>query len=97
MERLKVDEKKFRVPHVGWDDVELIKESALFKGVEKPILYFVHSYHLIPENREHVLAEVDYGARMVVAVQKDNIYGVQFHPEKSQQVGLQILSNFSKI
>ena len=95
--RFIVDEKEFRVPHVGWNDVEVVKPNSLFQGVKEPIYYFVHSFHLVPDDASCVIAETDYGERFVAAVQKDNIYGVQFHPEKSQRTGMKLLDNFLKV
>lgn len=92
--RFQVDEEKFRVPHIGWNDLILKKENPLFKGIEQPTFYFVHSYHLVPEDSSAVAAVCDYGEDFVAAVQKENIFGVQFHPEKSQKSGLRVLENF---
>jgi glutamine amidotransferase len=86
------------VPHVGWNDVRFHKESPLFDGFdEETAFYFVHSYHLMPENSEDILGTSEYGDEVVAAVQRDNIYGVQFHPEKSQVAGLKVLKNFAEI
>lgn len=68
--------------------------ATLFQGVKRPIFYFVHSYHLVPEDKSIIAAETEYGGKFVAAVEKDNIFGLQFHPEKSQQEGLKVLENF---
>lgn len=83
-----------RLPHVGWNDVILESDSTLFRGIKRPIFYFLHSYHLVAEDRSIVTAYSEYGERFVAAVQKGNILGVQFHPEKSQRNGLKVLENF---
>lgn len=84
-----------KVPHMGWNTLNATRKSALLGHLpENPYAYFVHSYYCIPDNEEDVLISVDYGLPFTAAVERDNVYGVQFHPEKSQQVGLQILRNF---
>ena len=92
--RFQVDESKFRIPHIGWNDVFPKKDNILFKNVHPPIFYFVHSYHLVPEDQSVIVATSEYGETFVAAFQKENIFGVQFHPEKSQKNGLRILENF---
>lgn len=94
--RFKVDEKKYRVPHVGWNDVAVSGDGALFKGIQNPVFYFVHSYHLVPEDPADVIAHCDYGEKFAAAVRRGNIFGTQFHPEKSQKNGLKLLENFLK-
>ena len=89
-----MDEKKFRIPHIGWNDVFPKKDNILFKNVHPPIFYFVHSYHLVPEDQSVIVATSEYGETFAAALQKENIFGVQFHPEKSQKNGLRILENF---
>ena len=85
-----------RVPHVGWNDVDLRSDSPLFKGIAEPAdFYFVHSYHLVADEPEVVVdASCQYGGRVTAAVRHENVAGVQFHPEKSQDVGLSVLENF---
>lgn len=84
------------VPHIGWSALHLTQpESPLWEGVsEGNYVYFVHSYYPEPEETESVLATCDYGGAFACAVGKDNLYAVQFHPEKSGAIGLQILRNF---
>lgn len=94
VQRFRVDEKLYKVPHVGWNDVVPQERATLFRGVKRPIFYFVHSYHLVPEDKSIIAAETEYGGRFVSAIEKDNIFGLQFHPEKSQQEGLKVLENF---
>lgn len=91
---LRASEKGLRLPHIGWNDVNFKKDFKLFDTI-KPgsCFYFVHSYEMIP-SEDVTSAYANYGVDYVAAVQKENILGVQFHPEKSQQVGLKILKNF---
>jgi glutamine amidotransferase len=84
-----------RVPHVGWNDLHQTGESVLFAGLrEDALFYFVHSYHIVADDPGIVKGETDYGERLVAVVERDNVYGVQFHPEKSQLDGLTLLGNF---
>lgn len=87
-----------KVPHMGWNELALLDaEHPLFAGVNSgDHAYFVHSYHLRPDDPAHLLAQVDYGGRITAAVGRDNIFGSQFHPEKSQRTGLRIIGNFLK-
>ena len=86
-----------KVPHIGWNQVEISKQSGILKSVtDNSFVYFVHSYYAEP--KENVtLTVTDYGVRFTSVVQKGNIYGIQFHPEKSQKSGLQMLKNFSEL
>jgi imidazole glycerol-phosphate synthase subunit HisH len=87
-----------KVPHTGWNQVEIRKEAPLFNGVSSgAYVYFNHSYYCRPENPSDVTATVEYGLQYACSVQRENIFGVQFHPEKSQVVGLQILKNFMEV
>lgn len=93
--RFQIDENSFKVPHMGWDDVIPKSNSMLFKGIgENPNFYFIHSYHVVCDNTDIVVATCDYGEVFTAAVESDNIFGTQFHPEKSQKNGLQLLTNF---
>lgn len=87
-----------KVPHMGWNQLHIRRESNLLNGLgEANYVYFVHSYYCAPTECESVVASVDYGVDFAAFVQKGNIYGVQFHPEKSQKTGLRILANFLRI
>ena len=87
-----------KVPHTGWNQVEIWKEAPLFNGASSgSYVYFNHSYYCRPENPSDVTATVEYGLQYACSVQRENIFGVQFHPEKSQVVGLQILKNFMEV
>jgi imidazole glycerol-phosphate synthase subunit HisH len=84
------------IPNMGWADVSFIKNTSLNKGITKtPRYYFVHSFHLCCANDEDVLAIAEYGYTFTAAINTGNIYGVQFHPEKSHKFGMQILNNFA--
>ena len=86
------------LPHMGWNDVEPLTDAALFKKMKHNArFYFLHSYYFDCCERKNVMAETDYGGIFSCAVFKDNIYGVQFHPEKSHHYGSQLLKNFSEI
>src|SRR3989338_472433 len=84
-----------KVPQIGWNQLKTQKESKLLEGIkDKSFFYFVHSYYADPEDKNIVLATTDYGNEFVSAVEKDNVFGLQFHPERSGEVGLKILKNF---
>ena len=87
-----------KVPHMGWNQLNIRRASSLLNGLgEQNYVYFVHSYYCAPTDAGTVVASVDYGLEFAAFVQQDNVYGVQFHPEKSQQVGLRILANFLRL
>ena len=87
--------KKFKLPHIGWNEIEIQKESKIFKGIKnKSHMYFVHSYEFIPEDKSIISATTDYSTRIVCSVERDNLFGTQFHPEKSDKIGLKIIDNF---
>jgi glutamine amidotransferase len=96
--RLTPADPSVRIPHVGWNEVHFLRPSALFREVpEGRDFYFVHSYHLICANPRDIVAETPYGSSFVSAVAKNNVYGVQFHPEKSQRVGFRVMRNFVEL
>jgi glutamine amidotransferase len=87
-----------KVPHMGWNCLEFKNKSPLFEGLPpKPYVYFVHSYYLDTDDEDIVIAKTNYGINFSVAVQKQNVFATQFHPEKSGEVGLEILRNFAGI
>jgi len=89
--------KTLKLPHMGWNEIELKKDCFLFSNLEnKSHMYFVHSYELITKQKDYVVATANYGRPVTAAVVKENIFGTQFHPEKSQKNGLKILENFLK-
>jgi len=89
---------RLKVPHMGWNSLSIKKNSPLFSGIEDgSFFYFVHSYYVVPDDKGIVTTTTSYGIEFVSSIQKGNIYACQFHPEKSQQVGLKLLSNFGKV
>ena len=86
---------KFKLPHIGWNQINIIKESKIFKDIENNShMYFVHSYEFIPNDKNVISATTDYSSNIVCSVEKENIFGTQFHPEKSDRIGLKIIDNF---
>jgi len=94
-DKSKMDMDEHKVPHVGWNKI-FNKQNKLFDGLENPYLYFVHSFHAVCDE-QYTIGTTHYGYEFVSAVQKENIYGLQPHPEKSHDNGIQILKNFMKI
>ena len=98
VEKIEIKNKELKLPHVGWNNVSLTRTSLLYDGIpEDSCFYFVHSYQFIPDDKSLITSFCEYGSKVTASVQKDNIFGVQFHPEKSQTAGLLLLENFSKI
>ena len=96
----KIDNKngKYKLPHIGWNQINIVKDSKIFKDVENNShMYFVHSYEFIPEDKNVISATTDYSSKVVCSVEKENIFGTQFHPEKSDKIGLKIIENFINI
>tara|TARA_B100000989_G_scaffold201124_1_gene152125 strand:- start:15 stop:641 length:627 start_codon:yes stop_codon:yes gene_type:complete len=86
---------KYKLPHIGWNEIKIMKDSKIFRGIkDKSHMYFVHSYELVPNDKSVILATTDYSSNHVCAVEKENIFGTQFHPEKSDKIGLKIIDNF---
>ena len=84
-----------RVPHMGWNNLLPRRDLVLLEGItDADYFYFVHSYHCVPRDEECIIASTDYGVQVTAVVNKNNLYGVQFHPEKSSKRGLQLLKNF---
>lgn len=95
VKKLEPKEPHTKIPHIGWNEVRFVKSHRLFNGVPAgKDFYFVHSYHVVCKNEEDVIARTAYGGDFVSAIQKGNILGVQFHPEKSQRFGLRVIRNF---
>ena len=86
---------KYKLPHIGWNQLNIVKDSKIFSDLEKnPHMYFVHSYEFIPMDKNVITATTDYSTNIICAVEKNNIFGTQFHPEKSDTSGLKIINNF---
>ena len=89
---------KYKLPHIGWNQINIVKDSKIFNNIENNShMYFVHSYEFVPEDKNVISATTDYSSNIVCSVEKENIYGTQFHPEKSDKIGLKIIENFIKI
>ena len=90
--------QSLKVPHMGWNEIKIQKNNPLFKGIpDKSYFYFVHSYYVVPEDKSIIATTTDYGIEFTSSIWKDNVFAVQFHPEKSQAAGLQVLKNFGEI
>jgi imidazole glycerol-phosphate synthase subunit HisH len=96
---LMLPKKKVKVPHIGWNNLRIIKrECNLLKGIPQDSwVYFVHSYHIEPEDESLIAATTDYGSKLPVVIERSNLLGTQFHPEKSGKIGAQIMKNFINI
>ena len=93
----KVDNQngKYKLPHIGWNQINIVKQSKIFENIENNShMYFVHSYEFIPEDKNVISATTDYSSNIVCSVEKENIFGTQFHPEKSDKIGLKVIQNF---
>ena len=89
---------KFKLPHIGWNQINIVKNSKIFQNIENNShMYFVHSYEFIPEDKNVILATTVYSSNIVCSVEKENIFGTQFHPEKSDKFGLKIIDNFMNL
>ena len=86
---------KFKLPHIGWNQIKIVKDSKIFKDIENNShMYFVHSYEFVPNDKDVISATTDYSSNIVCSVEKENIFGTQFHPEKSDRIGLKTINNF---
>lgn len=93
--KMEPSDKELRVPHVGWDELIQVKDSILFEGIQNDSLfYYTHSFHIKCNNKEDIIGVCDYGGEFTSAFNHKNIYGTQFHPEKSQRQGLDLLKNY---
>lgn len=100
VQKIVPNDHQYRIPHIGWNDIQIRSHSPLLEDLEeKPVFYFVHSYHLVvdTESSDVVTATCWHGTDLVASIQKDNIFAVQFHPEKSQRNGMKLLENFVKL
>ena len=86
---------KYKLPHIGWNQIDICKDSKIFQDIENNShMYFVHSYEFIPEDKSVITATTNYSSNIVCSVERENIFGTQFHPEKSDKLGLDIIKNF---
>ena len=86
---------KYKLPHIGWNQINIVKQSKIFENIENNShMYFVHSYEFLPNDKNVISATTDYSSNIVCSVEKENIFGTQFHPEKSDKIGLQVIKNF---
>ena len=86
---------KYKLPHIGWNQINIIKKSKIFQNIQNNShMYFVHSYEFIPEDKSVISAITDYSTNIVCSIERENIFGTQFHPEKSDKMGLKIIDNF---
>ena len=98
VKKINIKDSKFKLPHMGWNEIELVGSNKYFSGIKDlDHMYFIHSYEFEPEEAQTIKAYASYNKKIVVAIEKNNILGTQFHPEKSQDSGLKILGNFLKI
>ena len=89
---------KYKLPHIGWNQINILKDSKIFKDIENNShMYFVHSYEFVPNDKSVVSATTNYSSDIVCSVEQENIFGTQFHPEKSDKIGLKIIENFINI
>ena len=97
---LKIDNQngKYKLPHIGWNQINIVKQSKIFENIENNShMYFVHSYEFLPNDKNVISATTDYASNIVCSIEKENIFGTQFHPEKSDKLGLKIINNFINI
>lgn len=93
-EKLNINRDNIKIPHMGWNDIDVNQKSVLLKGIMNPRFYFLHSYHAVPESNEVIVGTTQYGQTITSVVEKDNVMGTQFHPEKSHKFGKALLENF---
>ncbi len=87
-----------KIPHMGWNQIKIKKDTPLLSEIpDLSFVYFAHSYYAVPEDKEIITTKTNYGIDFVTSVQKDNIFAIQFHPEKSGEIGLKILKNFYQL
>ncbi len=92
---VRIPDRGLKIPHMGWNDITLAKESRILTG--DPFVYFVHSYYVTTPGAEIISAYTEYGEKMAIAVERDNVFAVQFHPEKSGEKGMEILQRFAEM
>lgn len=92
-----LDDKNLSIPHMGWNKANPANADNIFKDLEENRFYFVHSYHVVCNDNKNILATANYGTSFTCSIQQENIFGVQFHPEKSHKYGMQLLKNFGEM
>ena len=86
---------RYKLPHIGWNQINIVRDSKIFKDIENNShMYFVHSYEFVPNDKKVISATTDYSSNIVCSIEKENIFGTQFHPEKSDMIGLKMIDNF---
>ncbi len=86
---------KYKLPHIGWNQINIVRDSKIFRDIKNNShMYFVHSYEFVPNDKEVISATTDYSSNIVCSIEKENIFGTQFHPEKSDMIGLKMIDNF---
>jgi len=97
VQKIKVKDKNFKLPHMGWNNLNITKKHKIFEGIKQNShFYFVHSYEFSTENKERILGTTSYEEDIICCIGGENIFGTQFHPEKSHENGIKLLSNFLK-
>ena len=96
VKKISINQNFIILPHMGWNNVEL-ENNILFKGIENPYFYFLHSYYFDPINKDSIIGTSYYGIKFTSIVNRENVFGIQFHPEKSHDNGIRILSNFARL
>ncbi|MDD1756586.1 MAG: imidazole glycerol phosphate synthase subunit HisH [Methanomassiliicoccales archaeon] len=93
--RFRLSSNGYKIPHMGWNTIDIKGDPGIFTGIDEPRFYFVHSYHMVCEHEADVLTTTPYGYDFVSSVHHENIWGTQFHPEKSHKFGMRLFSNFA--
>ena len=86
-----------KIPHMGWNKLKVTNDSPILEGIDGEYFYFVHSYHVIPDDEEIIAGVCEYGGEVVASLSQNNLFSTQFHPEKSGKAGLKILKNFTNL
>lgn len=86
-----------KIPHMGWNKLKVVNDSPILEGIDKEFFYFVHSYHVVPDDDEIIAGVCDYGGEIVASLSQNNLFSTQFHPEKSGKAGLKIIKNFTNL
>ena len=95
---VKIPDSGLKIPHMGWNSIKITKDSRILKDLgDEPYVYFVHSYYLNTDDKDLVSAYTEYGTRLDIAIERDNVFALQFHPEKSGRTGMKILKNFIEL